>query len=232
MSENRAMTMSRLLRIGVLVSATMRAQSVESAAELFRKVQAFADFARTWKAEVIETSQLSGPGINLHEEVRTKLAAQTPLKMRRQNSGSDQTVLVCDGVETFYSGDGNGYYKGDARVTPQCDLPLSKFYEFEDNPTSISVVGQDHVRLADSDRLCVVVRATWRQEQVITVRTMFIDVSRPVVLRDVMERGDERTGMKLVKTTTFTSFETNPVFPPDTFRFSVPPSAVEVKPPI
>jgi hypothetical protein len=217
----------------MLASVSVRAQSVDDATELLRKVRSFAESTRNWRAEVVETSRMSGRGINLQSEVRTKLAAQPPMKMSRQNSGSDRTIFVCDGVETFYSGDGHSYYKGDARVTPQCDLPLSKYYEFLDNsPASISVVGLDHVRLADGDRQCVVVRAAWKQGTVNTARTMCIDLARPLILRDVRESEDERTGNRSVQTTTFTDFESNPTFPPDTFRFSVPPGAVEAKPPI
>ena len=154
------------------------------------------------------------------------------MKMSRQNSGGDRTILVCDGVQTFYSGDGHSYYKGEARVTPQCDLPLSKFYDLNENPASISVVGRDHVLLADGDRHCVVVRTTWKQGTVNAVRTMCIDPARPLILRDVMESEDEKSGIRMVKTTSFTYFESNPTFPSDTFQFSIPSGAVEAKPPI
>ena len=168
--------MHRLLWIAIiLASVPVLAQSVEDGPELLRKSRSFAEGTRSWRAEVVETSQMSGRGMNLHSEVRTKIAAQPPMKMSRQNSGGDRTIMVCDGVQTFYSGDGHSYYKGEARVTPQCDLPLSKFFELKDNPASILVVGRDHVLLADGDRHCVVVRATWKQGTVNTVRTMCID---------------------------------------------------------
>ena len=71
------------------------AQGVEDATGLLRKAQSFAENTRTWRAEVVERSQISGSGMNLQGEVRTKIAAQTALKMSRQNSGDDQTILVC-----------------------------------------------------------------------------------------------------------------------------------------
>lgn len=216
----------------MLISVSVHAQSGENATELFQKAQSFGESTRSWRADVVETSQISGRGMNLHSEVRTTIAAHPPLKMSRQNSGSDRTIFVCDGVETFYSSDGHSYSRGEARVTPQCDLPLSRFYELDNNPASISVVGRDRVRLADGDRPCVVVRATWKQGMLNTVRTMCIDPARPLILRDAIEREDERTGIRSVNTITFTYFESNPTFPPDTFQFSVPPGAVEAKPPI
>jgi hypothetical protein len=222
--------MHRLMWLALLTSVPVRAQSADAATELLRKARALAESTRSWRAEVVETSRMSGPGMNAQEEeVRTTIAAQPPLKMSRQDSGSDGTVMICDGVETFYSGDRHSYYKGQARAMPQCDLPLSKFYGLDSVPASLSIVGRDHVRLADGDRNCVMVRAARKQGTVNAVRTMCIDPARPLILRDVIESEDERTGIKLAKTTTF--FESNPGFPPDTFRISIPPDAVEAKSP-
>jgi hypothetical protein len=110
--------MRRLMWIVVLVPVLVPAQSVEDAAELLRRVRSVAESTENWRAEVVETLKISGDGVNLQEEVRAKIAAQAPLKMSRQNSGSDRTTMVCDGAETFYSGDGHSYYRGEARVTP------------------------------------------------------------------------------------------------------------------
>ena len=187
--------MRRLLWIVVLACVPVCAQSVDDATELLRKAQAFAESTRSWRAEIVETVQMSGGGMNRRDEVRTTIAAQPLLKMRRQNSGSDRTVLVCDGVETFYSGDGHSYHKGEARVTPQCDLPLSRFYELDNIPASASVsfMGRDHVQFGEGERRCVVVRAAWKQGTVNVARTMCIDPARPLILRDIIEGEDERT---------------------------------------
>ena len=154
--------MHRLLWISALTSALTSAQSVQDARELLRNVQSIAESTRTWRAEVVETFQLSGGGMNLKQEVRTKIAAQAPLKMRRENSGDDQTILVCDGAEAFYSGDGHSYYRSDAKANPDCSFSLSRFYELEDNPATAAVVGRDYVRLTARDRDCVLVRASWK----------------------------------------------------------------------
>src|SRR5664279_3787089 len=129
--------MHRLLWAAILISVPVHAQSVENATELFQKARSFGESTRSWRAEVIETSRISGRGMSLQSEVRTRIAAHPPLKMSRQNSGSDRTVFVCDGVATFYSSDGRSYDRGEARVTPQCNLPLSMFYELDNNPASI-----------------------------------------------------------------------------------------------
>lgn len=224
--------MHRLFWVAAVTSALTGAQSVEDARELLRKVQSIAENTRTWRAEVVETSQLSGGGMNLKDEVRTKIAVQAALKMRRENSGDDQTILVCDGTEAFYSGDRHRYYRSEAKANPDCSFPLSRFYKLEDNPATAELVGRDHVRLADGDRDCVLVRATWKYATANAVRTMCIDPAAVLILRDVAESNDENTAIRMLKTTTFISFESNPTFQPDTFRFSIPPDAVEAKPPI
>jgi hypothetical protein len=124
LGRNGKLDAMRSLLWVLLLVTPVRAQSVEDATELLRKARAFGESTRSWRAEVVETSQMSGPGMNLQSEVRTKIAAQPPLKMSRQNSGSDRTIMVCDGAEAFYSGDGHSYYKGEAGVTPHAIFHL------------------------------------------------------------------------------------------------------------
>jgi outer membrane lipoprotein-sorting protein len=218
----------------LLLVAPANAQSVDDATALLQRARDFGTITKSWRAEVVETTKLSGPGMALASEIRTEIAAQPELKMRRQNSGDDRTVMVCDGADVFYSGDTHSYYhdKGEAAVTPQCDLPLIKFYDSYDSPLSVSAVGEDHVRLKDGVRRCTLVRATLKRGTANIVRTMCIDPSRPLILRDAIESEDEKTGTRSSRTITFVDFESNPTFSVDTFRFSVPPGAVETKPPM
>jgi outer membrane lipoprotein-sorting protein len=222
----------RNLLLALSLVAPAHAQSAVDATELLKKAKVFGESIRTWRAEVVQTSQVSLSGMNLHDEVRTKIAAQPSLKMSRRNSGDDQTVMVCDGTMAFYSGDGHSYYRNEAGIIPECDLPLIKFYNFHDTLASVSAVGEDHIPLTDGLRRCVVIRAVSKKDTVTVTRTMCIDPVRPLILRNVLETEDERTGYKSSTTITFVSFEINPTFSPDTFRFSVPPGAVEAKPPI
>jgi hypothetical protein len=96
--------MHRLFWVWVLSSAFTRAQSVEDAKECSKGAVDCREH-KNLAAEVVERSQLLGGGMDLKGEVRTKIAVQAPLKMRPENSGYDQTILVCDGAEALYSGD-------------------------------------------------------------------------------------------------------------------------------
>jgi outer membrane lipoprotein-sorting protein len=205
------------------LSALAFAQTTKDAAELLQKAQSVAASTRNWRAEVVEISEIAGGGIHLKSEVRIRIAAEAPLKMRRQNSGDDQTVMVCDGIESFYSGDGHSYYRRQAKETPDCDYSLSKFYNLDKNAATAEVVGRDHVRLADGDRQCVLVRAESERETTKTVHTLCIDSVSGVILRDVEESKDSKTGRRILKTTAFTAYESNPKFQADTFAFAIPP---------
>ncbi len=218
----------------VLLIPLASAQSAGDATELLQRAQSVGENAKNWRAEVVKTSEIAGAGINLKSTVRTRISAEAPLKLNRQNSGDDQTVLVCDGVNFFYSGDGHSYYRGEAKVNPTCDYSLGKFYSLDygldGNPAIATVAGRDHVQLADGDRECLLVRAEWNGANARSVHTLCIDSSSAVILRDVQE-SEGRTGVRMAGTTVLTSFEINPTFQPSTFAISIPAGAVEAKPP-
>lgn len=222
--------MYRLLWVALVGTIVASAQQSNDARSLLQQTESLAGSVKNWRAEIAETSQLSGRGMNLETRVRIKIAVQAPLKVRRENSGSDQTVLVCDGTDSFYTGDGHSYYRSPAKTNPDCNLPLNSFFKLGKDPISALIVGHDHVVLADGPHACDVVRAEWKDGTRHIVRTMCIEPSSGLVLRDIKD--SENAGMRLVTTTTFTSYESNPTFPPDTFTFSIPPGAVEAKPPI
>jgi outer membrane lipoprotein-sorting protein len=212
----------------LLLAASSGAQDNNDAKAFLRKAESQARSLKSWRAEIVETSQLSGNGMNLQSHIRTKIAVQAPLKMRRENSGDDQTILVCDGADSFYMGDGHNYYhdRNSADVNQDCEFPLRALYRLPEGPVSISFVEHDQAALTDGSRACDVFRAEWKGG----VRTMCIDPTSGLILRDF--RDITKNGLHSVMTTTFTSYESNATFPPDFFKFSIPPGAVEAKPPI
>lgn len=225
----------RLLWPLLVASLLACAQTAQDADELLQKAQSTAESIKSWRAEVIQKTRISAPGIDLKSEVATKFAAQSPLLLNRQNSGDDKTTIVCDGAHLFYSGDGHSFQRSDATVSPQCNFPLSSFYKsenLENTAATAAIVGHDHVRLSDGDRPCVLVHAEWKLDKGSNIHTLCIDPASALILRDVAEIKDEKSGARAITTTLFTSFETNPTFPPDTFKFSIPPGAVEAHPPI
>jgi outer membrane lipoprotein-sorting protein len=224
--------MYALVCLILLVAAGDGAQDIKDATVLLQKGESLARSAKSWRAEVVETFRISGNGMDLQQQVRTRIAVQAPLKMRRENIGDDQTVLVCDGTDSFYMGDGHNYYRNSAKADQDCEFPLGSSYQLAKDPASASITGHDHVVLADGSHACDVVRAEWKAAAGRGVRTMCIDPTSGLILRDVTDMNNESKNMRLVKTAIFTSYETNPTFPPDTFKFSIPPGAVEAKPPI
>jgi hypothetical protein len=215
----------------MLLVSPVQAQSAPDATDLLQKAKIFGENTRTWRAEAVTTTRVYGPGLQVPESnVHSKLAAQVQpsLKMSIVNSGDDRTVRVCDGTQEFYSADGLTYSL--SKANGQCGLPLLSFYQPSlmnligpnSKPLSVSVVGEDHVRLIDGDRRCVLVRVVSVQETIHAVRTMCIDPVRPIILRDVVSGENEASHYKWSTTTTFTSFENNPTFAQDAFRITIP----------
>ena len=224
--------MYALVCLILLVAAGDGAQDTNDGKALLQKAESLAHSVKSWRAEIVVTSKVWGNGMDLQSQVRVKIAVQAPLKVRRENSGDDQTVLVCDGTESFYMGDGHNYYRNRVEATREdCDFPLRASYQLGKDPVSVSIIGHDHVVLADGNHACDVVRAEWKYAEGSSIRTMCIDPASGLILRDVTDK-DLLGGMRSFETATFASYESNPTFPRDTFKFSIPPGAVEAKPPI
>jgi outer membrane lipoprotein-sorting protein len=224
--------MYALVCLILLVVAGSAAQDTQDPRVLLQSAESLVHNPKSWRAEIVETFRILGNGMDLQSQVRIKIAVQAPLKMRRENSGDDQTVLICDGTESFYMGDGHNYYRSSAKANQDCNFPLGASYQLAKDSASASITGHDHVVLADGSHACNVLRVEWKAAAGRGVRTMCIDPTSGIILRDVTDINNESKNMRLVKTATFTSYETNPTFPPETFKFSIPPGAVEAKPPI
>jgi outer membrane lipoprotein-sorting protein len=106
-----------LVCVILLVTAGAFAQDTEDARALLQKTESLARSVKSLRAEVVEISQISGHGMNMQDQVHIKIATQSPLK-RRENSGSHQTVLVCDGADSFYTGDGHSNTEVQLKQTP------------------------------------------------------------------------------------------------------------------
>jgi TonB family protein len=224
---------SMRLVITLLLSGLSSAQAGEDAFFLLREVASSARNTNTWRAEGVEIGQLTARGMNnLRDEIQFKIAVQSPLRMRRENSGDDHTQSVCDGTDRLYTGDGLSFHRNSAPVGNDCKFSLADFYKLEANPTSATVIGDDHVRLADGLHECKVIRVEWNRDaqgdtKVLSVRTMCIDPSERLVLRDSTESVDAASQVHSTRTITFTSFERNPKFRPDDFNFSIPTGTIE-----
>jgi hypothetical protein len=200
-----------------LIAFTAAAQPADPAADLLRKLGAVAEATTSWRAEIVEDTEFGFPGAMNRGHLRFTVAANAPLKMRRQNSGDDRTSMVCDGKESFHSPDGRSYTRGAAAVNPNCNYTLSWFYNLEPNPVSVTIVGRDRVQLDAQDRPCTLLRVEWRRDDLQSVRTFCVDDEWTVALREVDEGQKATAGARMRRTLTFVSFERNPRFAPGTF---------------
>ena len=123
--------MRLVIGITLLLSALGSAQTDGYALFLLREVASSARTTKSWRAEGVEVLEMTGKGMNHpRSEVHFKIAVQSPLKMRRENSGDDRTLSVCDGTDKFYSGDGRSFYRSSVDVSNDCNFPLAAFYNW------------------------------------------------------------------------------------------------------
>ena len=73
--------MYALVRLILLVAAGDGAQDTNDAKALLQKAESLARSVKSWRAEIVETSKLSGNGMDLQSQVHVKIAVQAPLKM-------------------------------------------------------------------------------------------------------------------------------------------------------
>ena len=79
----------------LLVAVGGGAQDTNDARTLLQKAESLARGVKSWRAEIVETSKLWGNGMDMQSQIRVKIAVQTPLKMRRENSeGGAQNGMV------------------------------------------------------------------------------------------------------------------------------------------
>ena len=224
--------MCRLFRIALLVVGSASAQAVSEGVLLLKKVEARAKSATNFRAEIIQKGQMARPGMIFQDEVRVNISSEIPLKMRRENSVGDRTLLVCDGTESFYSGDGHSYYRNPATLNSDCALPLVSLFQLGQPFDSVSIISNDHVRVSEVDRACIVVHTEWRKAATTVIRDMCIDPEWNLILRDVTVTENKTADMKISATITFISYESDPSFSPETFHFTPLPDMKEAKPPI
>ena len=216
-----------------LLSTIGLAQTDDHAHLLLRDVITTAQATRSWRAEGVVISEMTGPDMNLRDETRFKIAAQSPLRMRQENSGSDTTLSVCDGTDMFYFTGGTSFYRSPAAVSQGCSLSLADFYKLEENPVSVTIIGRDRVQLTEGGRECEVVRAEWNRDVQVgrgqwhLVRTMCIDPVRHLIVRDIADGVQSVSGMHSMSSTNYTSLELNPNLPSSVFEFSIETGAME-----
>jgi TonB family protein len=221
-----------ILAVVLFLTALASAQTNDARA-LLRDIASSARATKSWRAEGVETHELTGNGIQLRDEIRFKIAIQGPSKMRWETSGDDDTLMVCDGTDhwTYYS-HGLSFYRNSVGVSP-CNPALGDYSQLVDNLTAAIVIGRDQVQFAGGPRECEIVRAEYTvpgsPDGVIVlhtfIHTMCIDAPRRLILRDSVESAG--SGMRSAGTTTDSVYEREPTFSSDVFKFVVATGTAE-----
>lgn len=216
-----------ILAVVLFLAALASAQNNDARA-LLQEIASSTRATKSWRAEGVETHELSGNGIQLRDEIRFKIAIQSPSIMRWETSGDDDTLMVCDGTDhwTYYS-HGLSFYRNPVSVSP-CKSSLDDYSRLTDDLTGAITIGRDRLQLAGEPHECDVVRAEYavaRSPEIRLVRTLCIDSERKLILRDSSDTS--ASGGHSIRTTTYSVYEREPMFSSDVFKFAVPTGTAE-----
>ena len=212
----------------VLFLTALASAQTNDARALLQDIAASSRATKSWRAEGVETHELSGNGIQLRDEIRFKIAVQGPSKMRWETRGDDNTFVVCDGTDhwTYYS-HGLSFYRNSVTVS-SCEPALGDYSKLADDLTGAITIGRDRLQLAGELHECDVVRAEYavaRSPETSLVRTLCIDSERKLILRDSSDTS--ASGQHSIKTTTYSAYEREPTFSSEVFKFAVPTGTAE-----
>lgn len=199
--------------------------------DLLEQVVASERGSQVRHAEGVETTDLTGEGMNLHTEVTFKAVFRDAWHVRWETSGDHRTLVVCDGENHWtYSEPGTGFYRHPVEEMP-CTSQLPAFEELLDHLVSVTPSGSDHVPFEGASRDCDVLRAEYNIPAMrganatagtTIIRTLCVDAARKLILRDRMESSAIGSNIRFIKTTEFSLYERDGEVPADAFRFEVP----------
>jgi TonB family protein len=208
----------------------LSAQGDDHALNLLKQAIAAAGTTTTFRAEGTTVGEMTGAGMNIKDQpIYFRVAAESPLRTHRENSGGDHTQSRCDGAEVLYTA-GSGFYR--SRKQDGCTMSLADLLHVEDNPATATLVGHDQVQLADGIHNCELIRGDWtpvRNNGVTwhAVKTLCIEPERGLILRYESEATAGGTDLHAVEKLLFTAIDLNPRFSAGLFAFSVPTGSIE-----
>jgi TonB family protein len=226
---------------GLLVLGTTLcgAQTNVTPRVLLEELAASARGAQAWRAEGVETGELTGEGMNLHTETAFKAAFRDSSHVRWETTGDTRTLMVCDGVDRWtYAEPGTGFYRVPVEAGP-CRPGLPAMDEPLDNLVSATFVGGDHIPFEGVSRDCDIIRAEYRIPAgragspvsktgagtiagTTIIRTLCVDPARRLILRDRTESWATGSNTRFTRTITFSSYDRGVEIPDEAFRFEVP----------
>jgi len=187
--------------------------------------------AHTVRAEGSETSELTGEGMNIHNEIAFKAALRDATHIRWETTGSNQTLTVCDGADHWvFSEPGTGFYRSPVEARP-CPLQLPSLEGLMDKIVSVTDAGPGHLQFEGRSRDCEIVRAQFwipapskagLRAGTTIIRTLSIDPASGLILRDRTESWATGSFARFTRTVTFSSWRRDAEIPDEVFRFEVP----------
>jgi TonB family protein len=221
--------------------ALLAAQTSVDPRALLEKLEASNGDAQSWRAEGVETGEVTGEGLNLHTETAFRAAFRDSSHVRWETSGDGRTLMVCDGVDRWtYAEPGTGFHRVPVEAGP-CKPSLPVMDGLLDHLVLAAITGGDHIPFEGGTRDCEIIRAEYMipagrgagpvsspgpKSGVIAgttiLRTLCVDSARALILRDRTESWATGSNARSIRTVTFNSYERDVEIPDDAFRFEVP----------
>lgn len=215
----------------ILPAALCLAQTNADPRALLERIAASERGAPVRQAEGVEIGELTGEGINLHTEITFKSVFRDSSHVRWETTGDTKSLMVCDGVDHWmYSEPGTGFHRDPVKES-QCRSQLPAFDDLLDNLVSATLIGPDHVPFEGVPTDCEIIRAEYRipaprstraSDGTTIIRTVCVEPSRNLILRDRTESWTTGSNARSTRTITLSSYERNGEIPERAFRFEVP----------
>jgi TonB family protein len=215
----------------LVAAALFSAQSNINPRALLEEIASSERGTRSWRAEGVETSELTGEGMNLHAEISFKAAYRDTSHLRWESGGDNRSLTVCDGADHWtYAEPGTGFYRNPVGASP-CRSQLPPFSGLLDNMVSVAFVGADQVQFEGVSTNCTMIRAEYRipasrsastTAGTTIIRTICVEPTRRLILRDRTETWATGSNARSIRTITFSSYQRDADITEAAFRFEVP----------
>ena len=218
----------------IMASGLVFAQTGNDARPLLEKVSQATRAAKTWQAEGVSVTEITGDGVNTRLETRFRSAFRGPLETRHESSGAEGGVRVCDGTVLWIHFPRVNFYTRNPISEEKCIPAADRWDNLTASLVSALMTGRDQVPFEGVPRDCQVVVAEYNTNAPLAPgvavyghvrRTLCIDPDRLIVLRDRFEAIPEPgkpAYLQTVVTISFSRYQRGAVLSDALFRFEPP----------
>jgi len=201
---------------------------------MLQDIGAAARATQTLRVEGVTILEVTGEGTLTRTETHFKSARQDALHSRVESTLANNSIAVCDGdAQWVYLGRA-GFHTKNPISAERCNPPAPRWENLTDSLVSAAITGRDQSEFEGTKQPCEEVRAEYisavpivREFPAVSrvVRTMCIDRSRRIILREKFESVPDASRPNVphyAMTITYSRVELNPSLSAELFHFEPP----------